>query len=249
MKQRVIVITGGASGIGKETAFKLAEENVKLVIADLNLDAARKVAQTLEKDGHQARAFKMDVSKEEDFQKVLEFTVSEFGTITGIFNNAGIGIQKPLLDMDYDTYKKVIEIDQDSIYFGTRLTAKKMIELGVENGVIVNTASIYGYMAAQQSYNYHAAKAAVVMMTKAGAIELAEHNIRVVAVAPGFVDTPILEALDEEVKAHIASQHMRKKLIDPKEIANVVRFLFSEEASAINGSTIAVDDGFLAFKQ
>jgi NAD(P)-dependent dehydrogenase (short-subunit alcohol dehydrogenase family) len=121
-----------------------------------------------------------------------------------------------------------------------------MVELNVK-GTIVNTASIYGTMAAVGSFNYNAAKAAVVMMSKSGALELAEHGIRVVGVAPGFIDTPILGD-NEEVKNALAAQHMREKLIQPKQVASVVTFLFSEGASAINGQTIPVDDGFLSFK-
>lgn len=247
-EKRVIIITGGGSGIGKETAYLLAKEGVNLVIADMNIDGAKQVVDEVTQLGVKAKAFQVDVSKEEQVQALVDFTVSEFGTVTGIFNNAGIGLVKPLLDMEDKDYKKVIEIDQHSIYYGTRLVAKKMVELKVENGVIVNTASIYGFSAALGSFNYNAAKAAVVAMTRSGALELAQYNIRVVGVAPGFVDTPILKGLDEQTKNYLASLHMRKKLIQPQQIAEVATFLFSNKASGINGATIPVDDGFLAYK-
>jgi NAD(P)-dependent dehydrogenase (short-subunit alcohol dehydrogenase family) len=246
-KDRVIVITGGASGIGKETAFKLAEEGVKIVIADFNEPLAKEVAEEINHKGGQAISFKVDVSNKENIEALIDFTVNEFGTITGIYNNAGIGLVKPFLEMDPASYQKVIQVDQDSVYLGMHYAAKKMVELGVKNGVIVNTASIYGSMAAVGSFNYNAAKAAVIAMTRSGALELAPHNIRVVAVAPGFTNTSILE-MDQESKNYLASLQMRKKLIEPEQVASVVRFLFSEDASGINGSTIPVDDGFLAYK-
>lgn len=246
--ERVIVITGGASGIGKETAFKLADEGVKLVIADFNEPLAKEVTSDINAKGGTAVSYKVDVSKKEEVEALINFTVEEFGTITGIYNNAGIGLVKPFLEMDPASYHKVIEVDQDSVYYGMHYAAKKMVELGVKNGVIINTASIYGFVAATGSFNYNAAKAAVVSMSRSGALELAEHNIRVVGVAPGFIDTPILSSVDEAGKAYLGSLHMHKKLIKPEKVAAVVRFLFSEDADAINGSTVAVDDGFLSFR-
>lgn len=246
-EDRVIVITGGASGIGKQTAYKLANEGVKVVIADFNEPLAKEVAAEINEKFGKAISYKVDVSKKEDVEALIDFTVKQFGTITGIFNNAGIGLVKPFLEMDPASYQKVIQVDQDSVYLGMYYAGKKMVELGVKNGVIVNTASIYGSMAAVGSFNYNAAKAAVIAMTRSGALELAPHNIRVAAVAPGFTNTPILD-MDEESKNYLASFQMRKKLIEPEQVASVVRFLFSEDASGINGSTIPVDDGFLAYK-
>jgi len=247
MAERVIAITGGASGIGKETAFLLADEGVKVVIADFNDTLAKEVAEKINAKGGKAVTFKLDVSKKEEVEALVNFTVEQYGTITGIFNNAGIGLVKPFLEMDPASFEKVIEVDQLSVYYGMYYTARKMVELGVTNGVIINTASIYGFMSAVGSSNYNAAKAAVVALSRSGALELAPHNIRVVGVAPGFINTPILE-MDEESKNYLGSLHMRKKLIEPEKVASVVRFLFSEDADAINGSTIPVDDGFLCYK-
>jgi len=245
---RVIVITGGASGIGKATAYQLANEGVKLVIADFNEVQARDVTAEINRQGGTAVSYKVDVSKQEEVEALVDYTVQQFGSITGIFNNAGIGLVRPFLEMDPAAYQKVIQVDQDSVYFGMYYAARKMVELGIKNGVIVNTASIYGYLGAVGSFNYNAAKAAVVAMTRSGALELAPYNIRVVGVAPGFTDTPILDELDAAAKNYLATLHMRKKLIQPEQVGAVVCFLFSAPADGINGSTVAVDDGFLAFK-
>lgn len=247
-EDRVIIVTGGASGIGKETAYLLADEGVKLVIADFNEPLAKQVAEEINQKGGTAEPFIVDVSQKEQVAAMVDFAVEKFGTLTGIFNNAGIGLQAPLLEMDPPKYDKLIQVDQYSVYYGIYYAGKKMVELGVKNGVIINTASIYGYFSAVAAFNYNAAKAAVIAMSRSAALELAPHNIRVVGVAPGFIDTPILDDLDEATKTYLGTQHMRGKLIQPQAVAKVVRFLFSEDAEAINGSTIPVDDGFLCFK-
>ena len=246
LKDRVIIVTGGASGIGKETVLKLSEKGATVVVADYNEDAAKEVAGQIESNGGKAASYKVDVSKAEQVKGMIEWTADKFGTLNGIFNNAGIGLVKPFLEMDPESYHRVIDVDQHSVYYGMYYGAKKMVELKVQ-GTIVNTASIYGFRAAIGSFNYNAAKAAVVMMSKSGALELADYGIRVVGVAPGFIDTPILGD-NEEMKDSLASLHMRGQLIDPKKVASVVTFLFTDAASAINGSTVPVDDGFLAYK-
>lgn len=246
LKDQVIIITGGASGIGKETATVLNKMGAKLVIADFNVKGAEEVAHMLSQSGPKALAYQIDVSKVEEVEKMVDWTVDQFGTLHGIFNNAGIGLVKPFLEMDPASYHKVIEVDQHSVYYGMYYTARKMVKLGTK-GTMVNTASIYGFQAATGSFNYNAAKAAVVMMSKSGALELAQYGIRVVGVAPGFIDTPIL-GKDEKMKEMLAAQHMHKKLIPPDKVASVVAFLFTDAAQAINGQTIPVDDGFLSYK-
>ncbi len=246
LKNQVIIVTGAASGIGKEAAKALAKKGAKLIAADFNLDGAQSLATELNQQGTQAHAFKVDVSKADEVEALVNFAIEKFGTLNGIFNNAGIGLVKPFLEMDPASYHKVIDVDQHSVYYGMYYAAKRMVELKA-TGTFVNTASIYGTIAAVGSFNYNAAKAAVVMMSKSAALELAAHNIRVVGIAPGFIDTPIL-GKDEEMKNSLAQLHMHKKLIDPTAVASVVAFLFTDAARAINGSTVAVDDGFLAFK-
>ena len=246
LKGHVIIVTGGASGIGKETARALARKGADLIVADYNDAGAQAVAAELVASGVRAHAFKVDVSKAEQVAALVDFAVEKLGTLNGIFNNAGIGLVKPFLEMDPASYHKVIDVDQHSVYYGMYYAAKKMVALGAK-GTFVNTASIYGSMAAVGSFNYNAAKAAVVMMSRSGALELAPNGIRVVGVAPGFINTPIL-GTDEAMKAALGKLHMHGKLIEPEKVASVVAFLFTEAAQAINGTTVPVDDGFLQFK-
>lgn len=247
LKDQAIIVTGGASGIGHASALELARQGANLIIADFDIDGAERVAAEVQALGVKAFAYKVDVSDPAAVEALVDFAVETLGTLTGVFNNAGISKSQSLLEMDPASYRRVIEVDQFSVYYGLHYGARKMVELGVK-GVFVNTASIYGSVAAKGSFNYNAAKAAVIAMTRSGALELAEHGIRVTAVAPGFIDTPMMGQLDQAARAALAAQHVTNKLISPEKVASVVAFLFSDAASAVNGSTVAADDGFLAFK-
>lgn len=247
LKDQAIIVTGGASGIGHSSALELARQGADLIIADFDIDGAEKTAAEARKLGVTAFAFKVDVSDPAAVKAMINFAVEKLGTLTGVFNNAGISKVQSLLEMDPASYRRVIEVDQFSVYYGLYYGARKMVELGVK-GVIVNTASIYGSVAAKGSFNYNAAKAAVIAMTRSGALELAEHGIRVAAVTPGFIDTPMMKNVPEEARAALAAQHVTNKLIQPEKVASVVAFLFSDAADAVNGSAVAADDGFLAFK-
>ncbi|MWV43152.1 SDR family oxidoreductase [Paenibacillus sp. HJL G12] len=247
LQNKVLIVTGAGSGIGRATSLKLASEGAVIVSSDYNEATAKETAEMIQKTGGQASYVRADVSKPEDIQNLIDQTVATHGTIDGIFNNAGVGDVRSFDEHTPEYFNHVISVDQFGVYLGIYYASKKMKELGVQ-GTIVNTASIFGYMAAKGSFAYQAAKAAVVMMTKSAALELAEDGIRVVAVAPGFIDTPIIKDGDD-FKNFLADQHLSKKLIQPEQIADVVTFLFSAEASAVNGQTVPVDDGFLIFKR
>jgi len=249
VKDKVIIITGAASGIGRESAYKLAEHGAKLILSDINEKDGKKVLKEVEKLGAEGHFMKCDVSKKDEVKALVDFAVEKFGTLGGIFNNAGIGAMKEsYLDIEPDEYEQMISINQNGVFYGMHYAGKKMKELGVKNGVIVNTASIYGFVGAELSAHYNAAKAAVVSLTKSGAQGLTKDGIRVVGVAPGFTRTAILEAAPKEMLEALQSFHARGKLLEADEIAYVVRFLFSDESRAINGSTVLTDDAYLAFK-
>ena len=180
---------------------------------------------------------------------MLTAACDRFGTLDVVINNAGIGAPKPLLEhdpvADWDT---VTAVNQRGVYHGILAAGKAFTRLG-KPGVIINTSSVYGQMAAEMTFTYNVSKAAVDMMTKCAALELAPHKIRVVAVAPGRVDTPLLrqyEALG--LWDHIRREQMRATFTQPEEIANVMAFLASDEANCINGVTVTADDGFTSFK-
>src|SRR5688572_7542928 len=147
LENQSIIVTGGASGIGHQAALALAMEGANVIVADFNLDGAMKVADELTRKDVKAFPFKVDVSNASAVEAMVDFAVEKLGTLNGIFNNAGIGLVKPFLEMDPATYLKVIEVDQHSVYYGMYYAAKKMVEIRAK-GTFVNTASIYGTTAA-----------------------------------------------------------------------------------------------------
>ena len=245
---RVVVITGGAGGIGQSTAGKFASEGAKVVIADLDADAARTAAEAIVSEGGVAVSASADVTRYEDVERVIALATSRYGGLDILFNNAGTVIHKPLLDHEPEDFDAVVRVNQHGVFNGILAGARTFRDRRTP-GCIVNMVSVFAYVATSGMIGYHAAKGAVRSMTQAAALELAPLGIRVVGVAPGAVDTALLEparlaGLDRE----IARRHMRRRTIDPARVADVVLFLASPEADAINGTVVLVDDGYVAFK-
>ncbi|WP_249593852.1 SDR family NAD(P)-dependent oxidoreductase [Peribacillus frigoritolerans] len=248
LKDKVAVITGGASGIGKATALKYAKEGAKVVVADFNEDGATETVEQIKDSGGAGVAYKVDASKFAEVEALVDFTVKTYGTIDVMFNNAGIGISNRINEFNEEMYQKVIAVNQHGVAYGIASASKKMIELGVK-GTIINTASVYGYLANLGAFAYNASKGAVVMMTKTAALDLAPHGIRVVGVAPGFVNTPIIDGLKNKGLTDLYKNfQMRKEFIEPEDIAGMVCLLAMEEANVVNGSVVMLDDGLTGFK-
>lgn len=246
LKNKVAVVTGACGGIGQIIVEKFVAEGANVIAADLEEGQAKKLAALY--DG-QVRGIAVDVTDFGQVQQMVDAAVEHFGTLDIVINNAGIGAPKMLLDHDHDKdFDVVTEVNQKGVYHGILAGGKKFKRLG-KPGVILNTSSVYGQLAAEMSFTYNVSKAAVDMMTKCAALELAPHNIRVCAVAPGRVDTPLLrqyEALG--LWEHIKKEQMRNEFTQPEEIANIFAFLASDESNCINGTTVCAEDGFLNFK-
>jgi meso-butanediol dehydrogenase/(S,S)-butanediol dehydrogenase/diacetyl reductase len=246
LSSKVAVITGACGGIGRALIHQFRADGASVLAVDLDEEQVTALATGL---GEGVEAFAADVTDYTQVQAMLEAAESRFGTLDVLVNNAGIGMPKPLLEHDpIADWNPVTAVNQCGVYYGILAAGKAFQRLG-KPGVIVNTSSVYGTMAAELSFTYNVSKAAVDMMTKCAALELAPLNVRVCAVAPGRVDTPLLknyEALG--LWEHIRREHMRETFTQPEEIAQVVAFLASEQANCINGSTVAADDGFLSFK-
>lgn len=248
LEGKVALITGGASGIGRATALKFAREGARVVIADLSEDGAEAVRREITASGGEASALRTNVAVFEDVQSAVNHAVERFGNLHIVFNNAGTGHFAPLLQHEPQDYDRVVKVNQYGVYYGILAGARTMVELGTR-GVIINTASVFAFLASHGVFGYHAAKGAVVMMTKAAALELAPHGIRVVAVAPGGVDTPIIQGYkDMGLGEAMGRQQMRGALQTPEQIANAVTLLALDEADAINGSVVMTDDGHASFK-
>jgi NAD(P)-dependent dehydrogenase (short-subunit alcohol dehydrogenase family) len=247
LQGKAALITGGASGIGLATVRKFIDEGAKVAVADIAADRAQEVVDTLPEGS--AVAVGVDVSVYEEVEAAVQTAVDAFGKLDVIFNNAGIAGGKPLLEHDPAVdYAPMIRIDQDGVYYGILAAGRQFARQGT-GGVIISTSSIYGEQAAELAFSYSAAKAAVISFTRSAAYELAAHGVRAVAITPGRVGTPIINQFSEELRDLFASEQLRNSLTRPEEIADVVAFLASDEANAINGTVVHVDDGYSAFKQ
>ena len=248
LENKVAVITGGADGIGRATALHFSSNGAKVVIADVNEEKGSALAKEIASTGGEAVFKRTDVSQFEAVEALVDFTVDTYGTIDVMFNNAGIGVNKNFLEHSIEDYHKVVDVNQHGVYYGMLATARKMKELGVE-GVIINNASVFGFVGTLGVTGYQAAKGAVVTLTKHGALELAPYGIRVVGVGPGGVNTDIVEGYRKAgLLEYMERQQLRRKMIEPEEIANVVGFLASDAGNVMNGTIVMADDGFTTFK-
>jgi Dehydrogenases with different specificities (related to short-chain alcohol dehydrogenases) len=242
---KVAFITGAASGIGEAVARQLAERGAKVVIADLKLDAAQKVADAIKSSGGEAAAVAVDVGQIDQVEKAVNFTVQTFGKLDVAVNNAGIGgAAAPLGDYTFDDWHKVININLNSVFYSMKYEIAAMLKTG--GGAIVNMASILGSVAFPNAPAYVAAKHGVVGMTKSAAIDYAKKGIRVTAVGPGFIETPLLQGMSKEAHDGLTAMHPVGRLGKSDEVAALTLFLLSDAASNITGSYHLVDGGFTA---
>lgn len=243
-KNKVVVITGGASGIGEASVKKFCNHGAKVVIADLS-DKGQLLAEQLTAAGHQAVFVKMDVTREEDNKALIAKAVQHFGGLDIVFANAGIAHDGPIDQLDFQAWKKTIDINLTGVY----LLDKYAIEYWLthnKQGIIVNCGSIHSWVGKAGVTAYAASKGGVKLLTQTLAIDYAAKGIRINAVCPGYIDTPLLNAIGDEAKKALASLHPIGRLGRPEEVANVVSFLASDEASFINGASILVDGGYVA---
>jgi NAD(P)-dependent dehydrogenase (short-subunit alcohol dehydrogenase family) len=245
---QVAIVTGGSSGIGRAAALAFAREGAKVVVRDVDEAGGRETVADVSAAGGDAEFVVTDVTDPGAVNALVERAVERFGALHAMFNNAGIGTFAPLLDHTPEQFDRVVKVNQYGVFYGMVAAGRKMRELKIA-GTIVNTASVYGFFAAHGIVGYHASKGAVRMMTQAAALELAPFGIRVVAIAPGAVDTPILQGYrDMGLEAHMARAQMRGKILRPEKIADVVVWLCSSGADSVNGSTVMCDDGAAGFK-
>lgn len=242
LKDKVAVITGGASGIGLATARAFLEKGSKVVIGDYNEEAGKSAEKDLSQHGD-VLFTATDVSKEEDVKNLIASAVDKFGRLDVMFNNAGIGAQGEMHELSYEDYKKVININQDGVFFGSKHAIPEMRKAG--GGAIINTASILGSVGEPTAFAYNASKGAVNLMTKSVALQYAEDKIRVSAVAPGYVESGMVsrEALGEYYD-NLVDKHPIGRLGQPEEIAHAVIFLAENEFTT--GITLLVDGGYTA---
>ncbi|MFJ8064311.1 SDR family NAD(P)-dependent oxidoreductase [Psychrobacillus sp. NPDC096426] len=243
LQNKVAVVTGGASGIGLATVKAFLDKGAKVVIADYNEEAGKTVEQQLKETYENVLFIQTNVADEQSVENAVKTAVDTFGQLDVIFNNAGIGIQKPTHELTDEEYKRVIAVNQDGVFYGIKYALIEMLKTG--GGAIINTSSILGTVGEPTSIPYAASKGAVNLITKSVALEYADRNIRVNAVAPGFIESGLVnkEALGDFYDGLVA-KHPIGRLGNPEEIAHAVVFL--AENDFVTGTTIHVDGGYTA---
>ncbi|MBU1208349.1 MAG: SDR family oxidoreductase [Pseudomonadota bacterium] len=247
LSDKVAIVTGGGMGIGEAIARKFASEGAKIVIGDVNPQAAEKIIEDLRKMNCQGLAVAVDVSQKEDVDRLADETLKAFGKIDILINNAGITqLPKSILDLDIEAWQKVTDIDYKGTYLCSRRVGKEMVQQ--KSGVVINIASIMGLISAPL-VAYGPAKSAVIMLTKILATEWGRFNVRVNAIAPGYTLTPLMRGMiarGERDPKSILERTPMGKMVEPEDIANAALFLASDQAKCITGITLPIDAGMSA---
>lgn len=243
LKDKVVVVTGAAGGIGLASALVFAEEGAKVVLADINLQEVEAHARQI---GENALAVQVDVSNPESCQAMIGAAIDGFGGVDILFNNAGIaGNRARIGRASLDDWRRVIEVDLNGVFYGTRAAVEPMIKAG--GGVIINTSSVDGLMGMASIAHYTSAKHGVIGLTKATALEYGKDNIRCVAVCPGFIETDMTEtAFTPEEQDGLRAMSPLGRGAKPEEVANLVVWLASNKASFVTGSYHVVDGAITA---
>lgn len=250
-EDKVVLITGAASGLGQDAAVRIASEGAKLVLVDLNEEALKETEELIKKDSSDAEVLtiKADVSDEAAVKNYVDKTIDTFGKIDGFFNNAGIeGKQNLTEDYGSDEFQKVVNINLNGVFFGMKHVLKVMKEQG--HGSIVNTASVGGIRGVGNQSGYSATKHGVVGLTRNSAVEYGQFGVNINAIAPGAIMTAMVEGslkqMDpdnwEEAGKEFVSVNPMKRFGKPEEVSSLVAFLLSE-AGFINGAVINIDGG------
>ena len=240
---KVALITGGAQGIGRIISEELASQGAHVILADINLEGAEKIAIGIKSSGGQASAVRIDVANAADVRGVFDSILKKYKPVDIVVNNAGItrdGLLVRMKEVDWDL---VLNINLKGSFLCSQQAAKQMMKQ--KSGSIINIASIVGMMGNFGQSNYSASKSGLIGFTKTLAREVAPRGIRANAVAPGFIDTEMTKVLEESVRSKLIDQIPLARLGQPEDVANCVSFLVSENASYITGQVINVNGGML----
>jgi NAD(P)-dependent dehydrogenase (short-subunit alcohol dehydrogenase family) len=242
---KVAIVTGAGSGIGEAIARQLGQRGARVIATDIDEDAARRVATQIEEEGGEALWMKHDVASPEAAEEAVRLAEETFGGLDMAINNAGIGGElTPVADYGIEAWNRVIAINLSGVFYGMKYQIPALERAG--GGAIVNMASILGSVGTAHASAYVAAKHGVVGLTKTAALEYSSRNIRINAVGPGYIDTPLLDALDDDTRAALVGLHPAGRLGNSDEVAELTLFLLSARASFITGSYHLVDGGYTA---
>lgn len=249
LKGKVAIVTGARRGMGRAHALKLAQEGVKVVVSDISQEDCQEVVDEIEKAKGEGLALKCDVSKKEEVDKMVTETIKKFGKVDILVNNAGIAQFKPFLEMTEEEWDRTLAINLKGYFLCAQAAAKEMAKQ--KSGVIINIASV---AMGQQGVgfpnlvHYCASKGGIVGMTEALALELASLGIRVNAISPGVIETPMINPIkkDPEQEKAVLGRIPMGRVGKPEEVSNLVLFLASDVSSYMTGSDVIIDGGWLA---
>ncbi len=246
VENKVVIVTGGALGIGRETCLLLAKEGAKVAVADVLDKEGQKLVDEINQSGGSAIFLHLDVTKEEEVEKVYAEVVKKFGGLDATVNNAGIaGADKPTHELTEKEWDAVMNVNVKGVFFCTKHAIPRMKKSG--GGSIVNLSSIYGLVGGADLPPYHASKGAVRLMSKNDALFYAKDKIRVNSVHPGFIWTPLVEELgkkDPGFRKHLDSLHPIGHIGEPMDIAYGILYLVSDESKFVTGSEMIIDGGY-----
>lgn len=249
MNNRTALVTGASSGIGREIAIALARGGAAVMCADLDERGGAETVRLVEREGGRAAFTRLDVVQPEDHVAAVAAAERSFGPLRVAVNNAGISVgpsrgYPPLADVELRDWKAIMSVNVDGTFYGMRAQIPALLAAG--GGAIVNIASIMASVASAGLGAYATSKHAVLGLTRVAALDYASRGVRINAVGPGYVDTPMLAAKDEPTRAMLAARHPMGRLAQPHEIAALVAWLSSEQASFVTGACYPVDGGYLA---
>lgn len=260
VKSKAVIITGAARGLGKAQARLLAEEGAKVIVTDIDENAGNRVAEEIGRDGGTAIFIKQDVTDEQNWREVIEKTLSEFGRLDVLVNNAGVIIRKGIEETSLEEWRRVMSVNMEGVFLGTKHAMGAMKKSG--GGSIINMSSAAGIVATPNSSSYIASKGAVRLFTKAAAIECSkacyDYNIRVNSVHPGLIWTKMAEKIvqaevetsgreyDEVKKSKAEDMMPIGRFGQPEDIAYAVLYLASDESKFMTGSELVIDGGWTA---